>query len=399
MTTIFAANYDGLRQKSTYEELVGLVESGGPGLAQPDRKAKQLRETPQIANLLDGDGLLSFVELQKQSAAAAAHQRVEVGVREAAAESGSSAQELRAAATQTMGPRTSTARTQTPAADTGARSTQTSSASVADAATQDWRAQIRSGGTQTDGSPSPASPAFRTPASAPEMFDLTADDRMDVSAQDLDAALDALGGQAQATSAAQRANLEAMISHHLGEEVSRAQQDFAHRMATATAAPPGQPGQPASPTRPPTKNKAEGSPAPRAKSKARQGGSPPDPPPRPARKAAAKRAPAEDGDEPEVTGAASSSSAAPPGPSGGSAGPARGRGDPEVAAGELIIGKSRAWWKKQPIRVLREQAELRDRSFTDEELNGSRVRKKGRMVGTPKLKQEEYFAILWDLLG
>ena len=80
--TLFAANYDGLRNKGSYDEL--LARLGSEALVEPDRSAKQLRESPQIANLLDGEGQLSFVEMGKQQLATASHQMVQQSVLQAA---------------------------------------------------------------------------------------------------------------------------------------------------------------------------------------------------------------------------------------------------------------------------------------------------------------------------
>ena len=423
--TLFAANYDGLRNKGSYDELLARV--GSESLDEPDRQAKQLRESPQIANLLDGEGQLSFVEMGKQQLAASTHQQVQQSILQAASVSGAApAQHLRAAETQTVGPRMSAAKTQTTGVAAGDSSTQTPGVKVADAETQAWREQRRSGGTQTD---------------APQMFDLTADDRMEEVQQGLDAEVDA---QAQA-SARKAENLQRTISRHMGEAVGPGVADFAHMMASSSSAaaaagpetqhePKGRPGRPrkvqsmVDDTPPaPTKNKAEVSPAINPKAKARTENpealealpsttvgkvkkalkkDEPGPKPKAKTKAKAKakersqedefqdlmadveskpkakasKSAAEDPDsEPEAVGQSSSSAGRTPGL-------------------EKIEGQTRAWWTRQNVGVIKSQAELRGHRFTDLDTKGSRVRKGGKMVGTPKMGKPDYLKVLFDLL-
>ena len=145
MATLFAVNYSGLHPKGSYDEIITRLESERPTLREPNRRAKFLRECPQIANLLDGEGSLSFVELGRHQLAAAKHQAVEQGIREAATEPGAApAQVLRA------------------------EGTQTTEVKVANAGSQAWRAQTHSGATQTD----------MTELGAAQIFDISLDDRM-----------------------------------------------------------------------------------------------------------------------------------------------------------------------------------------------------------------------------
>ena len=54
---MYAINYDGLRKRDTYNELIDYLQFGQEKIIYPDRFAKRLRESPQISNLLDGEGL------------------------------------------------------------------------------------------------------------------------------------------------------------------------------------------------------------------------------------------------------------------------------------------------------------------------------------------------------
>ena len=96
------ASYGGLRLRESYEQVADLVQAP-PRLKEPNRRAKQLRETPQLSNLLDGDGHLTMTEMGEQQARAATHQQVEATIIQAAAAPGAApAHEMRAAAqTQT----------------------------------------------------------------------------------------------------------------------------------------------------------------------------------------------------------------------------------------------------------------------------------------------------------
>ena len=54
---IYAVNYDGLRKRDTYNELIDYLQFKQEKIIYPDRFAKRIRESPQISNLLDGEGL------------------------------------------------------------------------------------------------------------------------------------------------------------------------------------------------------------------------------------------------------------------------------------------------------------------------------------------------------
>ena len=64
---MFGINYDGIRKKKTYDELIDYVMNKQEKIQYPDRTAKFLRNSPQLSNLLDsnGEGLLEMEEQQK----------------------------------------------------------------------------------------------------------------------------------------------------------------------------------------------------------------------------------------------------------------------------------------------------------------------------------------------
>ena len=57
-----------------------------------------------------------------------------------------------------------------------------------------------------------------------------------------------------------------------------------------------------------------------------------------------------------------------------------------------VTGKSEAWWKKQGMGVLKEQAELRGRLFEDWEIKGDKSQ------GLPRFKKADYLRVMLELL-
>ena len=91
-TAIYKVNYQGLRKKESYDEIVDYLENKQERIKYPNRLAKQIRNSPQLSNLLDngGEGL---VEMEEQQQRKMQHEQAEQAVRQA----GSTAQVLRAA--------------------------------------------------------------------------------------------------------------------------------------------------------------------------------------------------------------------------------------------------------------------------------------------------------------
>ena len=91
---MYAANYDGLKKRETYNEIVEYLQYGQEKIKYPDRRAKQLRESPQLSNLLDGNGS-SYLEGETQQQNAMTNQQVEHMLRDKAKKEKFSAQLLR----------------------------------------------------------------------------------------------------------------------------------------------------------------------------------------------------------------------------------------------------------------------------------------------------------------
>jgi len=53
---MYALNYDGLKKRDTYDEIIDYLQNKQEKIKYPDRLAKQIRNTPQLSNLLDGNG-------------------------------------------------------------------------------------------------------------------------------------------------------------------------------------------------------------------------------------------------------------------------------------------------------------------------------------------------------
>ena len=107
-TAVYKVNYQGLRKRESYNEIVDYLENKQEKINYPNRFAKQIRNSPQLSNLLDGEGM-GAVEMEKQQIKAMEHEQAEQAVRQA----GGTAQVLRAAASQTDKPKIRVGETQT----------------------------------------------------------------------------------------------------------------------------------------------------------------------------------------------------------------------------------------------------------------------------------------------
>lgn len=88
----YAINYQGLRQRQTYDELVDYLLDKQPKIIYPDRRAKFIRNSPQLSNLLDGDGM-GAIYWEEQQINRMKEEQKEHAIRQA----GGTAQHLRSA--------------------------------------------------------------------------------------------------------------------------------------------------------------------------------------------------------------------------------------------------------------------------------------------------------------
>ena len=59
----YKVTYQGLRKRESYDKIVDYLENKQEQIKYPNRLAKQLRESPQLSNLFDGDGM-GIVEME-----------------------------------------------------------------------------------------------------------------------------------------------------------------------------------------------------------------------------------------------------------------------------------------------------------------------------------------------
>ena len=91
---MYQVNYEGLRKRSDYDELVDYILFKQPKIKYPDRTAKFIRESPQLSNLLDGEGM-GVEALKQQQLNRMKEEQKQHAIIESASESSGTAQELR----------------------------------------------------------------------------------------------------------------------------------------------------------------------------------------------------------------------------------------------------------------------------------------------------------------
>ena len=96
-TSTYKVSYQGLRKKESYDEIVDYLENKQEKIKYPNRLATQIRNSPQLSNLLDGAGE-GEVEMEKQQMNKIKHEQAEHAVQQIASSSGGTAQILRVAA-------------------------------------------------------------------------------------------------------------------------------------------------------------------------------------------------------------------------------------------------------------------------------------------------------------
>ena len=64
MTIANQVNFAGLRKRDTYEELINYLLTDQDKVKYPDRRAKQIRESPYLTQL-DGEGMRTMEQQNK----------------------------------------------------------------------------------------------------------------------------------------------------------------------------------------------------------------------------------------------------------------------------------------------------------------------------------------------
>ena len=198
-TAVYKVNYQGLRKRESYNEIVDYLENKQEKINYPNRFAKQIRNSPELSNLLDGEGM-GAVEMEEQQIKAMEHEQAEQAVRQA----GGTAQVLRAAASQTDKPKIKVSETQT------------RNPRMASTGSQAYRPNVASGGVQTEGA---------------QYFDMTLDDDISSMAD----YIQALSDQQETQKKQKQENITRILQSHLGNEVTPANLDFAHQLAQQSA--------------------------------------------------------------------------------------------------------------------------------------------------------------------
>ena len=193
---MFGINYDGLKKKDTYDEIIDYIQNKQDKIKYPDRLAKQLRNSPQLSNLLDGNGD-DYEEMNKQQVNHTKEIVKETIIREVAGENNETAQVLRAADRITSVANTLEARTKAalkPKMET--KFSQTKNPAMRDSGSQAWKANVASSSTQS--APNVVSSGTQaeadtyeigTQASGPQIVDMSADDYADDFSMQIDTAI------------------------------------------------------------------------------------------------------------------------------------------------------------------------------------------------------------------
>ena len=100
---MYGINFEGLRRRQTYDEVVDYLQNDRETVKYPDRSAKFLRESPEIMNLLDGEGI-GYDALVDQQRRALIQQKVKTIELEKAQEQQTTPAHARATVQQSRAP-------------------------------------------------------------------------------------------------------------------------------------------------------------------------------------------------------------------------------------------------------------------------------------------------------
>lgn len=93
--SIYSVNYDGLKKRKSYEELINYIQYDQEQIKYPDRAATQVINSHELSNLLDSEGL-SIKNLKDQHRDKSIIEMRDHIIREIAATNNGTAQVLRA---------------------------------------------------------------------------------------------------------------------------------------------------------------------------------------------------------------------------------------------------------------------------------------------------------------
>jgi len=209
----------GLKKRQSYDEIVDYLNNKQEKIKYPNRLAKQLRNSNQLSNLLDGDGQgLINMELQQQNIIKEQQKDIAINAM-TDAKSTAKVLNLVASSTQTKVLKQSEARTQTANPKFKEANIQTANPKFKEANIQTTNSKVTTKGIQTQYSPSPL------------MYDIALDDRVNQLANDIEMA--SLNQSDQVKK--RKAKIVNLLQAHL-EDVSPSPMDVAHVMASSSNA-------------------------------------------------------------------------------------------------------------------------------------------------------------------
>ena len=208
----------GLKKRQSYDEIVDYLINKQEKIKYPNRLAKQLRNSNQLSNLLDGDGIgLINMELQQENIIK--EQQKDIAIN-AMTDANSTAKVLKlvASSTQTKVLKQSEARTQTANPKLKEANIQTANPKLKEANIQTTNSKVTTQGIQTQYSPSPL------------IYDMTLEDKTTQLANDIEMASEKQSDQVKK----RKGKIVNLLVEHF-ENISPGSMNIAHVMASSSS--------------------------------------------------------------------------------------------------------------------------------------------------------------------
>ena len=416
---VYSVNYKGLSKRETYDELIDYIQNKQDKIKLPNRLATLLRNSPELSNLLDGEGM-GALDMEKHQQRVVNEQLKQAQLIETAARTNTTAAVLKSMGSQTRIP-------------TNTQVSQTHNPKMVESGSQAWRPNIASGGTQT-WRPNRASGGTQTEEGL-NISHAKLDEKVEQYQMDIDHNVDALNhrvlqqqqnilDQAQAHLTA-HSTPSSLDPAHVGASAAQAALSAGHVFSHAALPSGTQPMQSENVPRKRTdlgetgghetkkRGRKKGNrqatqpvfePLPdnmesqndKIKYKNEDGGSGGSGAASPNKKKTKKEKRREA--LPPVAPDQPASSSTDPIPSKKTAKP-KPKAEPVKQVGiEKIEGKPKSWWGTQNIATIKSQAELRGHRFSDLDTKGGMVRKDGKKKKEAKYKKIDYLRVLLSLI-
>ncbi len=206
---------DGMRIRPNFEEIQDYLDNKQQTVKYPNRDALRIRNSHQLSNLLDGDGM-GFLDLEKiQMKQMKAQEEEHIIVKEAM-KSNTPLTHVKAVSTQTK-------------IISASASTGTDRKVYKDSGSQAWKANIKSGGVQTDSKSSNDDGTQTSVADGTGYYNLMDDAIMEEVEVDNN------------KKAKKKGNILKILQNHLGSEVTPATAVFAQLMSRPSSSPSNRP--------------------------------------------------------------------------------------------------------------------------------------------------------------